>query len=619
MGDLKVVVVGDYNVGKTCLLVTYSSGCWPEGEHVPSEVSNHSSFIQLEDKTYTFTLWDQGGGGDHEIMRPYSYPGTSIFLICFSVTSRTSLENVRTKWYPEIRHHCPGTPFIIVGTKRDLRSNTDVLRRKQDRVPVSFEMASGVAREIHASAYIETSSLKGEHVRDLFSHAVRIAATGKTEIPRSSSPFSWSTLWNAVAPLIGSIPSSQHPVWVPLYSNVHTTARYGHTQVIHGTILYTAGGLCAKGTPSSPEVLRFELLGGSWLPPITARNDTSNPSTAYKGMTFAASVMTDNLMFLFGGRSNCYTNSLRCLNVTNGEWYFLPEGNSSESPSPRYGASMVAFSKCLFIFGGYDSSGMASEELKCYDLVAQSWIPVSIKPGQVPRGRFHHTAVCHNGKMILFGGIADNQKLNDLWSFDLSLRVWLKPPTQGTTPPPMRGHSAALIGDEMFVCTCNSSSSSMVLFRLRLGSILKWSLVDIGNTPPVREFHTLVSYEAGLILSGGRPLTPSGNFQGDAWTVQLFSRVVWLLPHELWINIFSYCDPKSLFRLSAVCRDFRGLASYDELWLRFLPTSTVESSSNKGFLFPELAVQPTIQFRPEYQITTQSELRRTVRVRLLLY
>ncbi|KAH3705871.1 hypothetical protein Pelo_19581 [Pelomyxa schiedti] len=48
------------------------------------------------------------------------------------------------------------------------------------------------------------------------------------------------------------------------------------------------------------------------------------------------------------------------------------------------------------------------------------------------------------------------------------------------------------------------------------------------------------------------------------------------------MNIFSFCDPKALFRLSAVCRDFRALASTDELWTRFIPTSIISSPSNKG-------------------------------------
>ena len=40
---------------------------------------------------------------------------TDVFLICFSVVSPSSHENVITKWNPEIKHHCPDAPVIVVG------------------------------------------------------------------------------------------------------------------------------------------------------------------------------------------------------------------------------------------------------------------------------------------------------------------------------------------------------------------------------------------------------------------------------------------------------------------------------------------------------------------------
>lgn len=40
---------------------------------------------------------------------------TDVFLVCYSVASPSSFENVTSKWYPEIKHHCPDAPLILVG------------------------------------------------------------------------------------------------------------------------------------------------------------------------------------------------------------------------------------------------------------------------------------------------------------------------------------------------------------------------------------------------------------------------------------------------------------------------------------------------------------------------
>ena len=44
-----------------------------------------------------------------------------VILVCFSVNSYASLQNVQDRWIPEVTHHCPNTPIILVGTQSDLR------------------------------------------------------------------------------------------------------------------------------------------------------------------------------------------------------------------------------------------------------------------------------------------------------------------------------------------------------------------------------------------------------------------------------------------------------------------------------------------------------------------
>lgn len=43
-----------------------------------------------------------------------------VFIIAFSLVNRVSLENVVSKWVPDVREYAPNAPIILVGTKKDL-------------------------------------------------------------------------------------------------------------------------------------------------------------------------------------------------------------------------------------------------------------------------------------------------------------------------------------------------------------------------------------------------------------------------------------------------------------------------------------------------------------------
>ena len=54
---------------------------------------------------------------DYDSMRPESYPDTNVFLLCFSLSSQTSFESLKSKWLPELKHHAPRVPILLVGCK----------------------------------------------------------------------------------------------------------------------------------------------------------------------------------------------------------------------------------------------------------------------------------------------------------------------------------------------------------------------------------------------------------------------------------------------------------------------------------------------------------------------
>jgi GTPase SAR1 family protein len=63
---------------------------------------------------------------------------------------------VRAKWYPEVSHHCPSTPIILVGTKLDLRDDRETLEKLREKKmsPISFPQGLGMMKEINAIKYL---------------------------------------------------------------------------------------------------------------------------------------------------------------------------------------------------------------------------------------------------------------------------------------------------------------------------------------------------------------------------------------------------------------------------------------------------------------------------------
>merc|ERR1712071_553015 len=88
-------------------------------------------------------------------------------LICFSLVNPASFENVRAKWYPEVRHHCPNTPIILVGTKLDLRDDKDTVEKLKDKKlsPITYPQGLAMAKEVGAVKYLECSALTQKGLR----------------------------------------------------------------------------------------------------------------------------------------------------------------------------------------------------------------------------------------------------------------------------------------------------------------------------------------------------------------------------------------------------------------------------------------------------------------------
>ena len=154
---------------QTCLLISYTTNKFPS-EYVPTVFDNYAVTVMIGEDPYTLGLFDTAGQEDYDRLRPLSYPQTDVFLVCFSVTSPASFENVKEKWFPEVHHHCPGVPCLIVGTQVDLRDDHAVIEKlsRQKQRPVPFEAGERLARELGAVKYVECSALTQKGLKNVF-------------------------------------------------------------------------------------------------------------------------------------------------------------------------------------------------------------------------------------------------------------------------------------------------------------------------------------------------------------------------------------------------------------------------------------------------------------------
>ncbi|KAG5920746.1 hypothetical protein E4U60_002387 [Claviceps pazoutovae] len=170
----KIVVVGDGGCGKTCLLISYSQGYFPE-KYVPTVFENYITYPTHSPtgKTVELALWDTAGQEEYDRLRPLSYPETDLIFVCFAIDCPNSLDNVLDKWYPEVLHFCPYTPLILIGLKSDLRYKQTCIEmlKTQGLTPVTTEQGLAVADKMDAQ-YMECSSKEMLGVDEIFERAI---------------------------------------------------------------------------------------------------------------------------------------------------------------------------------------------------------------------------------------------------------------------------------------------------------------------------------------------------------------------------------------------------------------------------------------------------------------
>ena len=87
------------------------------------------------------------------------------------------------QWFPELAHHCPNTPIILVGTKLDLREDKETIEKLREKKlsPITNPQGLAMTKEIRAVKYLECSALTQKGLKNVFDEAIRAVLCPKAK------------------------------------------------------------------------------------------------------------------------------------------------------------------------------------------------------------------------------------------------------------------------------------------------------------------------------------------------------------------------------------------------------------------------------------------------------
>eukprot|EP01115_Flamella_aegyptia_P014182 TRINITY_DN79244_c0_g1_i1.p1 TRINITY_DN79244_c0_g1~~TRINITY_DN79244_c0_g1_i1.p1 ORF type:complete len:199 (-),score=37.65 TRINITY_DN79244_c0_g1_i1:14-610(-) len=158
--DVKVVLLGQQEVGKTCLVERYLHGKFKFNVTATVGAAFGAKKVDVANRSITLGIWDTAGAERYESMSRIYYRSAKAAIVCYDLCNKKSWERVQF-WISELTQNEDNCDIYICGTKLD-RILDEGLTRQVDEADVQQ-----YAREIGADVF-ETSAKTGHNINDLF-------------------------------------------------------------------------------------------------------------------------------------------------------------------------------------------------------------------------------------------------------------------------------------------------------------------------------------------------------------------------------------------------------------------------------------------------------------------
>lgn len=164
---LKVVILGNGGVGKSCLMNRFVSNHFDQHTFHTIGVEFLNKDLEINGETYTLQIWDTAGQERFKSLRTPFYRGSDVCLLTYAVNDEKSFKDV-SMWCKEFLKYADvkeGStfPFILVGNKADIA---------EEERQVSQEEAQVWCKENGNPPFVETSAKDATNVELAFRMAV---------------------------------------------------------------------------------------------------------------------------------------------------------------------------------------------------------------------------------------------------------------------------------------------------------------------------------------------------------------------------------------------------------------------------------------------------------------
>ncbi|KAL7414301.1 rab-type small GTP-binding protein [Mrakia frigida] len=154
---IKLLLIGDSGVGKSCLLLRFCDDAWTPSFITTIGIDFKIRTIELDGKRIKLQIWDTAGQERFRTITTAYYRGAMGILLVYDVTDEKSFNNIRT-WHSNIEQHASeGVNKILIGNKCDW----------DDKRAVSIQQGRELADEF-GLRFLETSAKANEGVEEAF-------------------------------------------------------------------------------------------------------------------------------------------------------------------------------------------------------------------------------------------------------------------------------------------------------------------------------------------------------------------------------------------------------------------------------------------------------------------